>query len=419
MAFSRAYMQLRPIIVALGRHKVATMLIVLQVALTLAVTSNALFIVATRIVHQSRATGTDEAHLFVIRNKWTIGQSTTLIHADIRTDLHALRHVAGVRDAFSSNDFPLAGYGESGISTRLKVKPDQAKRPQFAMVYAADVHAIDTLGVSLIAGRNFRPDEVGSIGPDGTLASPDIIITRSLARKLFPDGHALGKTVYLPGGPTTIIGIVDRLQGPLSVTRSSDGDSVLVPAHYIDPAGVVYLIRTAPKAAMGPVITAALRALQSRSGLRIIDPERGIVTMSEARAHAYATDRNVSLLMSILSGMLLLATAGGIVGLSSFWVSQRRRQIGIRRSLGASSGDILRYFHVENFLIVSGGIFPGVVLAVLANLGLMKAFYPMNRMPLSIPLLGALLLWVLGQLAVWGPARHAARVPPVVAIRAD
>ena len=75
MAFTRAFMQLRPIVAALGRHKVATLLIVLQVALTLAVTSNALFIVATRIVHLSRPTGTDETHLFVIRNGWTMGQN--------------------------------------------------------------------------------------------------------------------------------------------------------------------------------------------------------------------------------------------------------------------------------------------------------------------------------------------------------
>ena len=131
--------------------------------------------------------------------------------------------------------------------------------------------------------------------------------------------------------------------------------------------------------------------------------------MPGARERAYGTDRSVALLMSILSGLLLLATAGGIVGLSSFWVRQRRRQIGIRRSLGATTGDILRYFHAENFLIVGAGIALGVVLAILANLGLMKVFFPLPHMPLYVPLLGALLLWLLGQLAVWGPARHAAR----------
>jgi putative ABC transport system permease protein len=417
MAFIKAFMQLRPIMAALSRHKVATALIVLQVALTLAVTSNALFIVATRVVHLSRPTGTDEAHLFVIHNGWTIGQSHIQIDANIRTDLDTLRRVPGVRDAFSSYGFPLAGDG-SYISVRPKLTPDQKARGPFAMIYAADEHTIDTLGISLVAGRNFRPDEIATFGPDDKISPPGIIVTRSLADKLFPDESALGKTVYFPGGPTRIMGILASLQGPISITRSSDGDSVLVPARYVDPAGVWYLLRT-DGTDMKPVIAAALKALQARGGLRILDSKTAVVTMAQARERAYATDHSLAMLMGIISGLLLLATAGGIVGLSSFWVSQRRKQIGIRRSLGATTGDILRYFHAENFLIVSGGIALGILLAVLVNLGLMKVFFPLPHMPLYVPLLGALLLWLLGQLAVWGPARYAAKVPPVVAIRTE
>lgn len=158
--------------------------------------------------------------------------------------------------------------------------------------------------------------------------------------------------------------------------------------------------------------------IPTRSSQLYVPQIDDVITLAQARERGYATDRSVSLLMSVLSALLLLATAGGIVGLSSFWVSQRRRQIGIRRSLGASAGDILRYFHAENFLIVSGGIVLGTVLAVLANLGLMQR-YELPRIPLYAPMLGALVLWLLGQLAVWGPARSAARVPPVVATRAD
>lgn len=416
MALTRAFMQLRPIVAALGRHKVATLLIVLQVALTLAVASNALFIMATRIVHLSRPTSTDEAHLFVIRNGWTMGQNAARINANIRADLDTLRHVAGVHDAFSSQGFPLEGYIVN-IVTHLKLEPDQKTRGQLVTFFASDEHAIDTLGISLIAGRNFRADEITAIGPNDKMSPPGIIVTRSLGDKLFPDVPALGKTVYLPDGPAAIIGIVASLQGPLRNSRSIDGFTVLVPAHYLDPAGVVYLIRT-DSTAMKPVIAATLKALQERGGVRIIDPKEDVVTMAQARERAYAEDRSVAVLMSILSGLLLLATAGGIVGLSSFWVSQRRRQIGIRRSLGATTGDILGYFHAENFLIVSSGIVLGALLAVFANLGLMNV-YELPRMPLYVPLFGALLLWLLGQLAVWGPARYAARVPPVVAIRAE
>ena|SRR5690242_12587251 len=418
MALTKPFMQLRPIIAALRRHKVATLLIVLQVALTLAVASNALFIVATRIVHLSRPTGTDESHIFVIRNQWEIGQNAAQIDANIRADLDALRNVSGVRDAFSSEAFPLEGGG--GMLIGVKLKPDQTVRPKLAIVYFSDDHAIDTLGVSLIAGRDFRPDEITAIGPYDKMAPPVIIVTRNLARKLFPDGTALGRTVYLADGPATIIGILGSLQGPYagSTTRSIDEDNVLVPARYIDVSGgAVYLVRTY-STDMKPAIAAALRALSKRGNVRLIDPMQGVVTLPQARERGYATDRSVALLMGILSGLLLLATAGGIVGLSSFWVGQRRRQIGIRRSLGATTGDILLYFHAENFLIVVGGIVLGVLLAVLANLGLMKV-YELPRMPLYVPLIGALALWLLGQVAVWGPARFAAKVPPVVAIRTE
>lgn len=411
-------MQLRPICAALRRHKVATLLIVLQVALTLAVASNALFIVATRIIHLSRPTGTDEAHIFVIRNEWGSGQNATQIDANIRADLDALRNVSGVRDAFSSEAFPLEGGG--GVPLGVKLKPDQTTRPKLAIVYFSDDHAIDTLGISLVAGRNFRPDEITAIGPYDKMAPPVIIVTRSLAHKLFPYGPALGRTVYLADGPATIIGVLRSLQGPYagSTTRSIDEDNVLVPARYIDPSGgVVYLVRTYSTDTR-PVISAALKALSKRGNVRLIDSADGVVTLPQAREHAYATDRSVASLMSILCGLLLLATAGGIVGLSSFWVGQRRKQIGIRRSLGATTGDILFYFHTENFLIVVGGIVPGVLLAALANLGLMK-IYELPRMPLYVPLFGALLLWLLGQVAVWGPARYAAKVPPVIAIRAE
>jgi putative ABC transport system permease protein len=416
MALTRTFMQLRPIVAALGRHKVATALIVLQVALTLAVASNALFIVATRIVHLSRPTSTDEAHIFVIRNGWKLGQHASEIDANIRADLHTLRHVAGVRDVFSSQGFPLGGFKDD-IILRLKLKPDQKAHGQLVTFFASDEHAINTLGVSLVAGRNFRPDEITASGPDHKMSPASIIVTRPLADKLFPDGSALGKTVYLPDGPAAIIGILAGLQGPLKQSARLDSYTVLVPTHYLDPAGVVYLVRT-NSTAMKPVIAATLKALRSNGGARIINPKDGIVTMAEVREHAYAEDRSVALLMSILSSLLLLATAGGIVGLSSFWVSQRRKQIGIRRALGASGGDILRYFHAENFLIVSGGIALGALLAILANVELMHV-YELPRMPLYVPLLAALLLWLLGQLAVWGPAHHAAKVPPVVAIRTE
>ena len=121
-------------------------------------------------------------------------------------------------------------------------------------------------------------------------------------------------------------------------------------------------------------------------------------------------------MMGMVCVLLLLATAGGIVGLSSFWVGQRRRSIGVRRALGATRGDILRYFQTENALIVGIGVALGVALGIAANLSLMT-HYELPRMPLWLLGVGALSLWLLGQLVVFGPARRAAAVPPVEATR--
>jgi len=115
--------------------------------------------------------------------------------------------------------------------------------------------------------------------------------------------------------------------------------------------------------------------------------------------------------------ILLGVTAAGIVGLTSFWVGQRRRQIGVRRALGARRVDILRYFQIENLFIASAGVVLGVLLALGLSLWLMS-HYEMPRLPTLYLLVGVAMLLLIGQLAVFVPARRASLVPPVEATRA-
>jgi len=113
---------------------------------------------------------------------------------------------------------------------------------------------------------------------------------------------------------------------------------------------------------------------------------------------------------------LLAVTAFGIVGLTSYWVTQRRRQIGIRRALGATRSAIARYFQTENLLIASTGAALGVALAVALNLWMVNTF-EMARLHIGYALFGALVVLLLGQLAVLWPARRAASIPPALATR--
>jgi putative ABC transport system permease protein len=137
---------------------------------------------------------------------------------------------------------------------------------------------------------------------------------------------------------------------------------------------------------------------------------------TDMRARFFQRDTTMIGLLVAAALALLFVTALGIAGLASFWVQQRTRSIGIRRAIGATRGDILHYFQTENFLIVTGGIALGTILAFMLNAVLMQ-HYELPRLPLYYLPIGALMLWLLGQLAVLGPALRAAAVPPVVATR--
>jgi putative ABC transport system permease protein len=179
-----------------------------------------------------------------------------------------------------------------------------------------------------------------------------------------------------------------------------------------DANDVTYVLRTEPQD-RERVLKQAVSLLNHLHDNRIL---RHVQTFEQLRADFFHRNRTmIALLMAAAIG-LLIVTALGIAGLASFWVQQRRRSIGIRRAVGATRLDILRYFQLENFLIVSAGVVLGVVLAYSLNMLLMQ-HYEQPRLPLLYLVIGALVLWLLGQLAVLGPALRAASVPPVVATR--
>ncbi len=155
------------------------------------------------------------------------------------------------------------------------------------------------------------------------------------------------------------------------------------------------------------------------AALDTVDPNRVMnskMTYAEIRREYFKGDRSMAYLLTGVSLALLIITALGIVGLASFWVQQRTRQIGIRRALGATKRDILRYFQTENFILVTLGIVLGMGLTYGINLWLMSA-YKVERLPAMFLPIGATLLYLLGQAAVLTPALRAAAIPPAIATR--
>ncbi len=405
-------LQVKPIFSALRHHKAGTLLIALQIALTLAIVCNALFIIQQRISLLTRPSGVDEAHLIRVMNGW-VGASDKDVGPLMQSDLDTLRRLPGVVDAYATNATPLSG---GGWATGMHSKPDgKGKRVQTA-IYFSDAHTLDTLGLKLVAGRNFHASEVQGFLPNDTLQPPQIIVTRALADNLFSDGHAVGKVVYLGKKPSTIIGVVARLQVPWVASWASnwEGNSTLVPRQMLTN-GTNYVIRVRD-GQLQKVLHSAPAALLAADRMRVIPDDQGVVTFEQMRAKAYKSDRGMAILMGVICTVLLAITAAGIVGLTSFWVGQRRKQIGVRRALGATRHDILGYFLTENLLIGIAGVAIGGALAVGMNQWLMHAF-EMQR--LSWPWIagGVVVLLLLGQAAVLAPALRASNVPPVVATR--
>lgn len=405
-------MELRPIYSALMRNKAGLALIVLQVAITLAVICNSLFIVVERSERVGRASGMDEANTFSIDS---LGFAEGFdLRDSVAADLALLRAMPGVVGAISTNSLPMSN---GGWGTGLALEPDDgsaSRQGEHSALYFADEQAIDTFGVNLVEGRNFRPDEITEYTQASGIVADVIIVTEALAHALFPDETAVGKQVYGIGANNrmvTIIGVLDKLQQPwvgsVNIERST-----LVPARFAEGGFARYLVR-AEAGQRDAVMAQVESALQASNSGRLV---RRLRSVEEVRATSYRQDRAM---MTILTGTMLamiLITGLGIVGLTSFWVTRRIKQIGTRRALGARRFNIRSYFQAENGLMIAFGIVLGGVLTYGFNAWLMQNF-DAARLPWYYLPTGALILFGLGQLAVLGPAGRAAAVPPAVATR--
>jgi putative ABC transport system permease protein len=406
-------MQFRPIISAMRRNKVGAILIAVQMAITLAILCNALFIIQQRIALSERPSGADEANVVVLDNQW-VGNPPDMM-ARQQGDLAALRTLPGVVDAYATNSVPLT---DGGNSTGVSLHPDQKSASARAAVYFGDQHAIAGLGLKLIAGRNFNSDEVtDKLGYNDTKPPAAVIITRGLAEKLFPNANAVGQSIYDEKGQVPIVGVVDRLQVPWVSAggwgSTFNDNSMIVPFHFAGNYPILYVLHTQPGQAQA-VTQAAPKKLFDISRARVIGKTR---PMTALRTEIYKDDKGLIVILGVVCAALLAVTAFGIVGLTSYWVAQRRRQIGIRRALGATRNAIIQYFQTENLLIAGAGAAIGIALAVSLNLWMVSAF-AMERLNTGYALIGAVVVMLLGQAAVLWPALKAASIPPALATRA-
>lgn len=403
-------MEIRPILSALLRSKTGAILIAAQVALTLAIVTNALYVVNDRLAIAARPSGVDEANVFLI-NYAGFRETDDRVQMQKR-DVEVLRAIPGVVSVAWTNQMPMT---QDGWGMGLAVDPTQTGIG--AAAYFTPDPLIDTLGLKLIEGRDFEESDVLEYDQRfNSLRAESVIITRQLGERLFPDETSfVGKTVWFGGGgepqPLRIIGVVEQLMTPFAQNSVNAYSSFILPVRFVATLAQ-YAVRTEP-GQLGRVMTEAEQALGALRNDRVLLNNR---SMAQIRNERYRNQVAVAGMLVAVTVGLLIVTASGIVGMASLWVSQRRRQIGTRRALGATRGQILRYFITENVMITGVGIAIGAALAIGLNL-LLVSEIALARLPLGYVGVGMIALLALGVAAVLGPAYRAAAVPPAVATR--
>jgi putative ABC transport system permease protein len=402
-------MEIGPILRAMTRNRLGVLLIALQIAFTMTVIINAIFIINERSRLMARPSGLDEANTFFV-NSIGFGDDFSE-EVMIRDDLQLLRQLPGVASASFVNSVPLTS---SGSGTGVRVEDSEDSPSIFTAVYRSDEHIIDTMDLNLIAGEGFAASDMYYREMNAETGASKAIITEALSAELYPDeaaNNAVGRTIFMPdGNPLQIVGVVERLQQPWPSNFELE-QSMIVPENIIDTFSR-YLIRTEPgerDRLMGEVE----ELLQASSSNRIV---RGITSLEEAREDVYRVDSAMSSILWFIVITLVFITCMGIVGLAVFGINRRRKQIGTRRALGATRFEILRYFLVENILISAVGVTIGAVLTLALSI-LLTTSFNMPAMAWYYTPLGMLMLLIIGQLAVLGPSSRAANIEPATATR--
>jgi putative ABC transport system permease protein len=409
-------MEFRPILSALLRNKFAPLLVAMQVAISLAVMANALHIVSLRYAAATRPSGVaDEQNVFAIRVLPLKMPPFAELIAQQQHDKEVLRALPGVVSVATVNQFPMS---QSGWNSVFATNRSQAQPTGISARYSTADSLVKTFGLQLIEGRDFTPADVQEVDYDTADEKNDkVIITKAMADALYPGAASVvGRSMFFGVGAEAdemhIIGVVQCMQTPHAATGIKGEYSTIAPIRSTSPPGS-YAIRVEPGQLERVMrdAEAAIRKARNYPVLMKID------SMEEFRAKRYRDDRTLAWMLVAVSALLLLITASGIVGMTSLWISQRRKQIGVRRALGARRIDILRYFIMENLVITGGGIAAGLVLAMALNQVLVSQL-ELTRLPLGYLAAGGVLLWALGVLAVLGPARRASRISPATATRA-
>lgn len=382
-------------LVSLRRHKLLAALIVLQMAIGYPVllAMGALASQAHARMHASSGIG-DDAHLLTLRLNGRVPAAAA------RREAAALRAIPGVLHVAAVNQLP---FGPEHWSVLMGPRADGAGGQFRVTTYLGDPGLLAALGLRLQRGRDFAADEYRDLAsPTALDLAQRVILTRTLAARMFPGRDALGQTVYLGGRPPArVVGIVERLRAP----GAGEEDGAILALRLHADGDALYVLRVAPGDPAG--VRARLAADAER-----IAPGRlhALGDAGELREQHQRLPRHQLMLLAAAAALWLFGTTAAVYAISEAIVRQRYRQIALRRALGARAAQIRWHLRRENLLLCGLGIAIGAAVTALLRHAL-PAAAALSPPPLS-PLATAVLLLAAGWLAMRGPAKRAAQLSP-------
>ena len=322
--------------------------------------------------------------------------------------LEEVRGVPGVSGAGFTSLLPLSDDPSWIAIYGAHFENDPGDRRHVVFRYAVSPGYCEALGIPLIRGRFLNEHDVES--------APHVaLISESLARRQFPGQDAIGKRVHFagPGVPDfTIVGIVgDIRQTSLAL---DEPDAAYLPGDqtwFADDALSLVVRAHGDAAALAPAVRDAIWRVDKDQ------PILRVVTMSKLRDLLVAQRRFVLILFEAFGLVALVLAASGIYGLLASSVAERTREIGVRTALGASRADILALVVGQGLKLTLVGLLIGLGGAMLASRAIATLLYGVSRLdPVTYAGVAFLLLCV-SAIACLAPARRAASVDPMQALR--
>ena len=398
-------MPIGPIVRAMKHNRMRFALIILEIAITLAIVTNAVNMILSERSKMTKVSGFDDDNLlFMVATPFAPEfQEPMYVENVVNADVRAIRGVPGVKTAAVTGFLPWQGGGSSG-TFKADGYPDKFQ----AQFYGTRGDLIGALGGKLKEGRAFVENDTPNDPNEFTKVT---IISSALAKKLWPNGSAIGRVITTGEGerPRTVVGVIDQFYNPYAWNI---GEYVLfTPGRSYDGGGSTYLIRTEPGAAKA-VAQALEPALVKVNGGRVFR----LITIPQTKENFFAGGTLVIRAMTAIIIVLVFITALGILGITSLAVSERTKQIGTRRALGATKGDILKHFLAENWIVTTIGLILGVIATYALNFFLVSQLTD-TKMPWYLVGIGIVLLWLNGLIATIPPALRAASVSPAIATR--